>query len=500
MKKMKRKIAMLLSVMMFLTMNMAAYAAQEQQTAGGNPEVSVHRWMEADRSALAVRGEEKKIVAREVRIYDENKYELCNDQEHPVTSAARDAVLSGNTSENTKLVGTESIEGGNFGSFVLQIGEDERAEELTISLKLGEWGFYLREKETGEIFHVTGDDGGGEKLLTVQVKEQASEFSVDRKLKADSASVGRGEETAVRMHLSWNFDADRYEAYSGDGYFWNLGIKNCTVSGNTCEKTRIEHRSGAANTRYLVVGEEEGAEELYVTMECAGWSFYVQDKLTGEIFYVYGDESVTLMTVIKVGEQSSGDGTGSTESLPDAVYSETESAETGNAVSPQEAPSNVVKCLNGAVTSTVGGVYEATAVAGVAITTPKEQVEAAAGIPAAQDGKRANVRFYICNGLNTPAKAALEQAVMQAGKKTVTAINVDMYVISQDGKVTKTGTSVFEIRLVIGLPERCRNTGGEYAVGVMGEDGRFRQLEDLDSDPGTVTVETDQFGVMALME
>ena len=59
-------------------------------------------------------------------------------------------------------MGTESIEGGNFGSFVLQIGEDERAEELTISLKLGEWGFYLREKETGEIFHVTGDDGGRE--------------------------------------------------------------------------------------------------------------------------------------------------------------------------------------------------------------------------------------------------------------------------------------------------------------------------------------------------
>ena len=34
----------------------------------------------------------------------------------------------------------------------------------------------------------------------------------------------------------------------------------------------------------------------------------------------------------------------------------------------------------------------------------------------------------------------------------------------------------------------------------MGEDGKFYQLEDLDNDKGTITIETDKFGIMALME
>ena len=40
------------------------------------------------------------------------------------------------------------------------MGEDETAEELTVSCNLGFWGCYLKDKEGGEVFRVTGDDRG----------------------------------------------------------------------------------------------------------------------------------------------------------------------------------------------------------------------------------------------------------------------------------------------------------------------------------------------------
>ena len=63
-----------------------------------------------------------------------------------------------------------------------------------------------------------------------------------------------------------------------------------------------------------------------------------------------------------------------------------------------------------AVKSNVGGVFSATAVKGVAITTPAADIANAVG---AAD---ANVRAYVCNNNNKESKAALQNAATAAGK------------------------------------------------------------------------------------
>ncbi len=335
----------------------------------------------------------------------------------------------------------------------------------------------------------------------ISTRLETEEFSFNRGLTADKVSVGRGGETAVKMKCQWVYNEDRYAPYSDrDGHSWYLGMESCTVSGNTCERTRIENRHDYSNTRYLVVDEEEEADELTITMECSNWHYWVKDKVTNELLRISGDNPETFTMTIKVGEEAS-DNTGDDAADTDEINGTggTDNEENIYEQPSMEVFSNQVTGQDGkTIVSTVGGVYQASNVAGVAVLTPKEQVEAAVGIQASESGQ--NVRFYICNSINSTAKSALEQAVSQAGRNVVTTLNVDMYVISREGKVSKAGTASSKIRIVIGLPERCRNTGREYRIGMMGEDGIFYQLEDLDNDRGTITIETDKFGVMALME
>jgi len=114
--------------------------------------------------------------------------------------------------------------------------------------------------------------------------------------------------------------------------------------------------------------------------------------------------------------------------------------------------------------------------------------------------KNTNIRFYICNGQNTSKKKALEQAAAQNGKEILTAIQMDMYAISKEGKVDKINRTSAKIHIVIGLHEQYRNHENTYVIGILGEDGQLHLLEDLDMDPSTVTIETDQFGTMALIK
>ena len=490
----KRKLAFLLTAAMIFGMNMAAYASETQAGSAG-----ISRRLEAEGADLAAKGEKKRIIAYTNRRYDQEKFEFYSDEEHPVVSLAEGPVLTGNTSRDTKLVDTENILSGQFDSFSLQVGEDEEADELTISVKLGAWGYYLRDKETGEIIYVTGnvETWESERSVTIKVKNEVDEFTFNRGLMADKTSVGRGRETAVRMRCQWVYNQDKFTPYSDtDGHSWYLGMKNCTVSGNTCEGTRIEDRKDYSNTRYLVVDEEEKADELTITMECGNWHYWVKDKVTNELIRIYGDDSETFTMTIKVGEETAEDTGYDADSAEKA--GEIENERNTYEQPSVEVPSDKVTGQDGkTAVSTVGGVYRASNVAGIAVLTPREQVETAAGIQNSESGE--NVRFYVCNSVNGTAKTILEQAAVQAGRNVITTLNMDMYVISAEGKVNKVGTASSKIRIVIGLPERCRNTEQEYRIGIMGEDGKFYQLEDLDNDKGTITIETDKFGIMALM-
>ncbi len=510
MKKIKRKIAFLLVAAMLLGMNLTAYAAVQQKVgteiAGEEIGAELRRFLATENNLNTVeKGEETPILAVSDMIYDHDKYEYFNDEYHVYTIRADNFVLTGNTSPDTKLILNPLHDYGFFDSFKVQVGEDETAEELTVSCNLSFWGYYLKDKESGEVFRVTGDDRGElrSKKLKVAPKgdngedDKTDSFSLKRSLKADKSNISPGEEMPIRMNYEMVYDEGKYALYNGNDRWWSLGIADCTVSGNTCPGTRIEDREGYANTRYLVVDEEEKAEELTIEMTCGEWFYYVEDKTTNEIFPVSGGggNPEILTVTVKIGGNSQ-DSQGS-DSGSEPVKQGGSQQQGSQQQLPVEVRTDEVILANGEkLVSTVGGVYQTANVSGVAILTPKEQVESAAGIDTA--GK--NIRFYICDAQNTGVKKVLEQAAVQNGKNVRTAIHVDMYAISQKGEVEKLSHTSAKIRIVIGLPSQYRIKGKVYTIGMMGENGELQLLEDLDSDPTTVTIETDKFGVMALME
>lgn len=494
MKKMKRKIALLLTAVVLFGMNLVARAA-EQQIEGEEIGAKMYRFLATeDNQHVAVRGKTTTILAVSDRIYDRERYEYINDENHVYTMQANNFILTGNTSPDTKLIWREYHD-GFFESFRLQVGADEMAEELTISCNIGFWGYYLKDRENGEIFRVIGDDRGEIRSLKLKVKNETDNFGFDRSITAVKENINPGEETAIKMNYEMVYNEDGYELYNDKEHSWNLGIIDCTVSGNTCSKTRIEDRKDYANTRYLVVDTEEKSEELTVEMTCGRWSYYVKDKETNEIIYIYGgiSEPEILTMNIKIG------GSQDNASSESNVISASPTENNDYQQPAIEIKTNEVISANGEKqVSTIEGIYQVTNVPGIAILTPKEQVESAAGIENA--GGNVNIRFYICNSPNTDEKKALEQAVAQNGKKFHTAIQMDMYAINKEGKIDKINRVSSKIRIVIGLPGQCRNNKSVYMMGILGENGELCLLEDLDNDPTTITIETERLGMMALME
>lgn len=122
-------------------------------------------------------------------------------------------------------------------------------------------------------------------------------------------------------------------------------------------------------------------------------------------------------------------------------------------------------------------------------------MQAAAGITK-EEGK---VKFYVCNNRDQAARAALEETAALNGKQALTTFNLDLYAISMAGQVNKIYNTNSKVRVIIGIPNKYKNVNGPYAVGIIGRDGTFHVFEDLDNDSNTITIETNQFGIMALM-
>lgn len=151
------------------------------------------------------------------------------------------------------------------------------------------------------------------------------------------------------------------------------------------------------------------------------------------------------------------------------------------------------------VSSTVSGVYIATAIRGVAVTTPAVSVSAAAGLSQADIDSGTNVRFYVCNSTNKEAKDALSSAATAAGKKVAAYVNFDLYTISKKGVVTAVRNSSEPIALTFGLPGHIANAGNNVSIMCIDKDGKTVVMEDTDTEPGTLTVNASVFGVYAIV-
>lgn len=151
------------------------------------------------------------------------------------------------------------------------------------------------------------------------------------------------------------------------------------------------------------------------------------------------------------------------------------------------------------VKSTVGGIFMATAVNGVAVTSPVASVNAAIGLSQADVDAGTNARFYICNSSNKEMKAALQSAAAATGKTVGAYINVDLYTITKKGTVTAIRNTEEPITMTFGLPGRIANAGNSVSVICIDQNGKSVVMEDTDTDPKTLTINTNVFGVYAIV-
>ncbi|TCL58891.1 hypothetical protein EDD76_10561 [Kineothrix alysoides] len=159
-----------------------------------------------------------------------------------------------------------------------------------------------------------------------------------------------------------------------------------------------------------------------------------------------------------------------------------------------ETSTNVVSLADGSlVTSTIHGVYIAKAVDGTAITTPQNDVKNALGIA----GESTNVSAYFCDSTNKEVNEALKTLAGAQSKTVAACFHADIYSITAQGTVASIKDSKEPVTMVFGTPKHlqgktlsilCRDTSGNAVI-----------FEDMDSDPNTVTISANVFGIYALV-
>ncbi len=149
--------------------------------------------------------------------------------------------------------------------------------------------------------------------------------------------------------------------------------------------------------------------------------------------------------------------------------------------------------------STVGGVYTATSMNSVAVTSPVATVAAAAGLSEADVAAGTNVRTYICDSRNREMKDALKAVADTSGRSIVAYLNIDLYTITKDGVVTNVRNTVAPVTMTFGLPGSLANAGHSYSILCLNPDGTPVLFEDVDTNNATITINATAFGTYAVV-
>ena len=151
------------------------------------------------------------------------------------------------------------------------------------------------------------------------------------------------------------------------------------------------------------------------------------------------------------------------------------------------------------VTSTIGGIYTATTINGAVITTPKENLAASIGLSEADIAAGTNIRSYICDIHDKASKAALQSAAEAAGKTVAGYVSMDLYTITKKGVVTKVTSSSEPVSITLALPGRLAKTNNSFSIIAIDQDGKTVIMDDVDTDPKTITFNTKVFGAYSIV-
>lgn len=151
------------------------------------------------------------------------------------------------------------------------------------------------------------------------------------------------------------------------------------------------------------------------------------------------------------------------------------------------------------VTSTVGGIFTATSVTGTAITTPMANLASAIGLSSAELQAGTNVRSYICDNRDQASRASLQNAAAAAGKTVAGFVNMDLYTITKRGVVTKVTTASEPVTVAFGIPGRFVNANRNFSILVIDPTGKTVVMDDIDTDPRSITINTKVFGAFSIV-
>ncbi|MDO4302952.1 MAG: hypothetical protein Q4D94_03465 [Bacillota bacterium] len=188
--------------------------------------------------------------------------------------------------------------------------------------------------------------------------------------------------------------------------------------------------------------------------------------------------SMVMAPVMSVGAASTGNDTKS--ATEEVIVSGT----SGEVKTIAEVPST---SSVGGVKTTVAGVYLATGVNGSIVTTSVAAITEGYGLTGSE---KPYAKFSNLDAKKSPlAKAAIDLAASSQGATVGPMINIELGKMS-GGKYSLLPSDGSAIRISLGIPKSFAQSGKTYAVVCVRAGGAVSILQDVDTNPDTVTFDT----------
>ena len=76
---------------------------------------------------------------------------------------------------------------------------------------------------------------------------------------------------------------------------------------------------------------------------------------------------------------------------------------------------------------------------------------------------------------------------------------MDLYTITKKGVVTKVTSSTEPVSITFALPARLAKTNNSFSIIAIDQDGKAVVMDDVDTDPKTITINTKVFGAYSIV-
>ncbi len=174
------------------------------------------------------------------------------------------------------------------------------------------------------------------------------------------------------------------------------------------------------------------------------------------------------------------------EAVVEAINENLEAAEAGEVSVSSVAEIPTTSAVAGVKTN-VTGVYLATSVSGCAITTGLSTISGSYGLKA---DEKPYARFYNLEAKRSPlAKAAIDNAAVSLNAEVGPYVNIELGKLS-NGKYSLLPSDGAAIEVKLGVPKAFAQNGKTFAMICVRPGGVVTVLEDIDTDPNTITFNT----------